>query len=233
MQNQGCETAMQAVYPAFDGFAAALPERRAAGAARPYQDTKRMLDIALSVLALIVLSPVLALATLAVALDSPGPVLFCQRRTGLNGRPFGIFKFRTMSVLEDGDEVTQAIEGDARVTRTGRFLRAASIDELPQLFNVLAGDMSLVGPRPHPVEMNIKGRMYHLIAPDYAARHRMKPGITGLAQISGFRGLVDTAGKAHGRLALDLRYIREWSVGMDLRILARTVAKGFFGSGAF
>lgn len=219
MQNQGCETAMQAVYPAFDGFAAALPERRAAGAARSYQDIKRMLDIALSVLALIVLSPVLALATLAVALDSPGPILFCQRRTGLNGRPFGIFKFRTMSVLEDGDEVTQAIEGDARVTRTGRFLRAASIDELPQLFNVLAGDMSLVGPRPHAIAHD---EYYGARIAGYDRRFAVKPGITGWAQVCGARGATPTLEHMRARIELDGWYVDHADLALDLAILART-----------
>ena len=180
---------MQAACPAFDGFAVALPERRAAGTTRADQDARRMLDIALSVLALIVLSPILALATLAIALDSPGPILFCQRRTGLNGKPFGIFKFRTMTVLEDGDVVIQATAGDARITRVGRFLRTASIDELPQLFNVLAGDMSLVGPRPHAIAHD---EYYGARIPGYDRRFAVKPGITGWAQVQGARGATPT-----------------------------------------
>ena len=195
---------------------------------------KRLEDMVLGMLLLALFSPVMLFVGLLVALDSPGPVLLRQRRFGYGNATFDVFKFRTM--YHDQGDTTGAKAtkpGDRRVTRIGRLLRASSLDELPQLFNVLRGDMSLVGPRPHPVEMHVDGRMYHLVVPDYPLRHRMKPGITGLAQINGFRGLVDTEAKAFGRIELDLRYIREWTVGMDLRILTQTVFKGFFGSGAF
>ena len=125
------------------------------------------------------------------------------------------------------------VPGDQRVTRVGRLLRASSIDELPQLFNVLKGEMSLVGPRPHPVEIRVLGVYYYDAVPGYRDRHRMKPGITGLAQVNGYRGLVDTLEKAEGRLAWDLAYVERWSLGMDMRILGRTLVKGFFGPGAF
>lgn len=195
---------------------------------------KRGEDVVLGALLLALFSPVMLVVGILVALDSPGPVLLRQRRFGYGNATFDVFKFRTM--FHDKGDKTGAratLPGDRRVTRIGRFLRSSSLDELPQLFNVVRGDMSLVGPRPHPVEMHVDGRMYHLVVPDYPLRHRMKPGITGLAQINGFRGLVDTEAKAFGRIELDLRYIREWTVGMDLRILAQTVFKGFFGSGAF
>jgi exopolysaccharide biosynthesis polyprenyl glycosylphosphotransferase len=205
---------------------------------RPLADwrgvAKRAEDILLGVSLLVLFAPTLAVVALVVALDSRGPILLRQRRFGYGNAPFEVYKFRTMHHDRgDASGAAATLPGDSRVTRSGRFLRASSLDELPQLFNVLKGEMSLVGPRPHPVGMHIEGRLYHLVAPDYAARHRMKPGITGLAQISGFRGLVDTPEKAHGRLECDLRYIRQWSIAMDLRILWRTVFKGFFGSGAF
>lgn len=195
---------------------------------------KRIEDVVLGILLLFLFAAPMVLVALVVAVDSRGPVLLRQRRFGYGNAAFDVFKFRTMyHNLGDASGARATLPGDRRVTRVGRFLRASSLDELPQLFNVLKGDMSLVGPRPHPIDMNIQNRLYHLVAPDYAARHRMKPGITGLAQISGYRGLVDTPEKAHGRLAYDLQYIRNWSVRGDLLILWRTLFKGFFGSGAF
>ncbi len=207
-------------------------------ARRPLADwrgvAKRAEDLLLGAVLLVLFAPTMAVVALVVALDSRGPILLRQRRFGYGNAPFDVYKFRTMHHDRgDASGAAATVKGDARVTRSGRFLRASSLDELPQLFNVLKGEMSLVGPRPHPVGMHVQGRLYHLVAPDYPARHRMKPGITGLAQVSGFRGLVDTPEKAHGRLECDLRYIRQWSVAMDLRILWRTVFKGFFGSGAF
>lgn len=195
---------------------------------------KRVEDVVLGSLALLVLLPVLLLAALCVALDSRGPVLLRQQRFGYGNIPFEIYKFRTM-FHERGDRTgAQAtVPGDQRVTRMGRFLRRSSIDELPQLFNVLKGQMSLVGPRPHPVEMRVLGEYYYDAVELYGARHRVKPGITGLAQINGYRGLVDTMEKANGRVAWDLAYIERWSLGLDIRILARTLLKGSFGPGAF
>jgi polysaccharide biosynthesis protein PslA len=205
---------------------------------RPLADwrgvAKRAEDLLLGTVLLALFAPLMAMVALVVALDSRGPILLRQRRFGYGNAAFDMYKFRTMHHDRgDASGARATLPGDPRVTRIGRFLRASSLDELPQLFNVLKGDMSLVGPRPHPVGMHIQGRLYHMVAPEYARRHRMKPGITGFAQVSGFRGLVDTPEKAHGRLACDLHYIRQWSIVMDLRILFRTVCKGFFGPGAF
>jgi exopolysaccharide biosynthesis polyprenyl glycosylphosphotransferase len=211
-----CEMAMKAIFPAFDGVSAAEPAQAGMAA---HRQAKRVFDVALAVLALIVLSPILALATLAVALDSPGPILFCQRRTGLNGKPFGIYKFRSMTVLEDGAEVVQAVAGDARITRVGRLLRASSIDELPQLFNVLTGDMSLVGPRPHALAHD---DYYGARIAGYARRFAVKPGITGWAQVKGARGATPTLNHMRTRIALDIWYADHASLKLDLLILART-----------
>lgn len=195
---------------------------------------KRAEDLVLASLPLVLLSSVMLVAAVLVASTSRGPVMLRQRRFGYGDVPFMIFKFRTM--YDDKGDRTGAratVPGDQRVTRVGRFLRASSIDELPQLFNVLKGEMSLVGPRPHPVEMRVLGVYYYDAVPGYRDRHRMKPGITGLAQVNGYRGLVDTLEKAEGRLAWDLAYVERWSLGMDIRILGRTLVKGFFGPGAF
>ena len=168
--------------------------------------------------------PLMALIALAIRLDSKGPVLFRQSRHGQGNAEFRIFKFRTMEwrgeALATGARQTQ--RGDARVTRVGRLLRAASLDELPQLFNVLRGEMSIVGPRPHPVMMRTENRLGHEIAPDYAHRHRVRPGLTGLAQINGSRGAMETAGQLRHRVEHDLRYIDNWSLSLDLGILALT-----------
>ena len=208
--------AMKAVFPAFDGLSAAETVQTGSYA---HQDVKRALDVVIALLALIVLSPILALATLAVALDTPGPILFCQRRTGLNGKPFGLYKFRSMTVLEDGAEVIQAVAGDARVTRTGRLMRASSIDELPQLFNVLAGDMSLVGPRPHALAHD---EYYGARIASYGRRFAVKPGITGWAQVAGARGATPTLDHMQARIDIDIWYADHAGLGLDLLILART-----------
>ncbi len=195
---------------------------------------KRIEDLVLGTLLLMAFAPLMLLAAMAVAVDSRGPVLLRQRRFGFGNAPFPVYKFRTM--YHDKGDVSgmrATVPGDPRVTRVGRVLRSTSLDELPQLLNVLKGDMSLVGPRPHPVEMRVLGHHYHDVVPRYPERHRMKPGITGLAQINGYRGLVDSVEKAQGRVAWDLSYVENWSVGMDIRILWRTVFRGFFGSGAF
>lgn len=202
---------MQAVFPALDGFGLAPAQDRL--------DAKRLLDILAASLALILLLPVLAAVTLAVALDSRGPVLFAQARTGQHGRVFPILKFRSMRVLEDGAHVTQAVAGDARVTRVGRILRKLSLDELPQLFNVLSGEMSLVGPRPHAVAHDdyYGARILH-----YRDRFLVKPGITGWAQIHGERGATPTIADMARRIDLDVWYARNASLLLDLKILART-----------
>jgi Undecaprenyl-phosphate glucose phosphotransferase len=179
---------------------------------------KRILDLILAGLGLGMLSLLLLVACVAIKLDSAGPVIFRQRRMGFNGREFAIYKLRTMTVLEDGPTIRQAERDDDRVTWLGRLLRASSIDELPQLINVLAGEMSLVGPRPHAVAHDDE---YSNSIYKYALRHHVKPGITGWAQIHGFRGETDVALMSK-RIQLDLWYINNWSLWLDLRIIART-----------
>ena len=180
---------------------------------------KRVLDVILSLAAILLLLPLLGLIVLAIKLDSPGPALFRQHRTGRHGKIFEIYKFRSMTVLEDGAAVVQARVGDARITRIGRVLRILSLDELPQLFNVLSGEMSLVGPRPHAVahdEYYAKRiRHYHL-------RQQVKPGITGWAQINGARGATPELSDMQARIALDIAYVRRENFWLDLKILART-----------
>lgn len=180
---------------------------------------KRAFDILVSMTTILVLWPFLAMAAIAVKLDSKGPVIFRQRRTGFNGREFVIFKFRTMTVLEDGAAITQACRGDHRVTRLGKFLRRSSIDELPQLFNVLKGNMSLVGPRPHAVAHDNE---YKDIIAEYGFRHHVKPGLTGWAQVNGLRGETRSVQLMAERVKLDLWYINNWSFGLDINILFRT-----------
>lgn len=181
---------------------------------------KRALDLVIAASALVLLSPLLALAALAVKLDGKGPVLFRQRRHGFNHSPFRILKFRTMSTMEDGPVIVQATRDDARVTRAGRFLRRWNIDELPQLLNVISGDMSIVGPRPHAMVHNDE---YERRIALYARRHNVKPGITGWAQVNGLRGNTDSDEKMRKRVAHDLFYIDNWSLWFDLYIIALTL----------
>jgi Undecaprenyl-phosphate glucose phosphotransferase len=181
---------------------------------------KRVLDVTLASAGLLVLLPVFAFMALAIRLDTPGSVLFQQGRTGFNGRVFRIYKFRTMTTLEDGPEVRQARRNDQRVTRVGRILRRFSLDELPQLLNVLRGDMSLVGPRPHAL---VHDDQYARLITEYAARHKVKPGITGWAQVNGCRGETPHVDMMKLRVDHDLWYINSWSVWLDIRILLRTV----------
>lgn len=181
---------------------------------------KRTEDVLLSSLALMVCAPILAAIYVVVRLDSPGPALFRQRRYGLDGLGISIYKFRTMTVVEDGvGEFAAARPQDQRITRVGQFLRRYSLDELPQLLNVLQGRMSLVGPRPHVVAMN---EQFRKLIPGYMLRHKVKPGITGLAQVRGQRGGADIDAMRM-RIASDLEYLRNWTLGMDLLILLRTV----------
>jgi Undecaprenyl-phosphate glucose phosphotransferase len=180
---------------------------------------KRALDITFAALVLVLLAPLLALISLAIKLDSPGPVIFRQRRKGFNGREFTIYKFRTMSVLEDGARICQARRNDTRVTRIGRLLRATSIDELPQLLNVLNGDMSVVGPRPHALAHDDE---YSTLIGRYAFRHHVKPGITGWAQVNGFRGETAEIELMKKRVDFDLWYINHWNVWLDFWITMRT-----------
>lgn len=184
---------------------------------------KRAEDVILAGLLLALLLPLLLLIACAIRLDSPGPVLFRQKRFGFNNQPFDVFKFRTMHTdREDASGTQRTVRHDPRVTRLGRFLRRSSLDELPQLFNVLRGDMSLVGPRAHPLTMVAGETPFHEAVPGYFARHRVRPGMTGLAQIRGLRGEVDTLEKGQQRIACDLMYIDNLSVLLDLKILALT-----------
>ncbi len=181
---------------------------------------KRLFDIVVAATALIALAPVLVLIAILIRLDSPGPVFFRQRRHGFNQQMFRIIKFRTMTTLDDGDVVRQACRNDHRITRIGRWLRRWNIDELPQLINVLRGDMSLVGPRPHALSHD---REYEQRIVLYARRHNVKPGITGWAQVNGLRGEIDTEEKLRQRIEYDLYYIDNWSLLFDLKILIFTV----------
>lgn len=183
------------------------------------QFIKRGFDLIVAAAILIVLSPLMLLTALAIRLDSAGPVLFLQRRAGFNGVPFRIYKFRTMSVMEDGPNVKQARRGDPRVTRVGRILRQSSLDELPQLFNVIAGGMSLIGPRPHALSHDDQ---YSRLVAEYALRHHVKPGMTGWAQVNGCRGQINDVDQIKARIDHDLWYINNWSLVLDLRIMAMT-----------
>jgi putative colanic acid biosynthesis UDP-glucose lipid carrier transferase len=184
---------------------------------------KALEDYVIAALALLVAAPVMLLVAIAIKLDSPGPIFFRQRRHGLNRRVIEVLKFRSMRVMEDGAEVTQATAGDPRVTRIGRFLRASSLDELPQLINVLRGEMSLIGPRPHAL---VHDDHYGEMLERYANRHQVKPGMTGWAQVNGFRGPTETPDKMRARVEADLYYIDNWSLWLDLRILVLTVFVG-------
>jgi putative colanic acid biosynthesis UDP-glucose lipid carrier transferase len=179
---------------------------------------KELMERTLAALAIVALSPLLIGASIAVKLSSPGPVLFKQNRHGCNGEVIKVWKFRSMRVHDDS-EVRQATRTDDRITRVGAFLRRSSIDELPQLFNVLFGEMALVGPRPHAVTHNL---YYTGKVEAYMARHRLKPGITGLAQITGHRGETETLEKMQQRVAQDLNYINQWSLWLDIKILVKT-----------
>jgi Undecaprenyl-phosphate glucose phosphotransferase len=190
---------------------------------------KRAMDVGLSAVLLVLLAPLLAAIALAIRLDSPGPALFRQPRQGFNQDAFELLKFRTMR-HDPGAPFVQACANDERVTAVGRWLRRNSLDELPQLINVLRGEMSVVGPRPHPVVLNA-AFMRHIQR--YATRHRVKPGITGLAQINGWRGETDTEEKMAGRVSNDLYYIENWSLLLDLKIIALTVLTGFARRNAY
>ncbi|HKT72426.1 MAG TPA: undecaprenyl-phosphate glucose phosphotransferase [Steroidobacteraceae bacterium] len=182
---------------------------------------KRVTDVLIASLALLVLSPFMLLIALAVKLTSKGPVLFRQRRYGLNGEEIMVYKFRSMTVCEDGAVVTQATKHDQRVTPLGRILRATSLDELPQLLNVLEGKMSVVGPRPHAVAHN---EQYRKLISGYMIRHKVRPGITGLAQVNGLRGETETVEKMRERVRYDLEYLSHWSPWLDVKIIAKTIA---------
>jgi len=181
---------------------------------------KRVSDIVLATLILILIAPLLAAIALAVKLSSPGPAIFRQRRYGLNGQEVVVYKFRSMTVAEDGAVVRQATKNDARVTRLGAFMRRTSLDELPQFVNVIQGRMSIVGPRPHAVAHN---EMYRKLIKSYMIRHKVRPGITGWAQVNGLRGETETVEKMRARIEYDLDYLRNWSLGLDLKIIWQTI----------
>lgn len=181
---------------------------------------KRASDIVLASLILILIAPILVVLAIGVKLSSPGPVIFRQQRTGLDGEIIKVYKFRSMKVQENGPEVRQATKGDPRVTRFGAFMRRTSLDELPQFINVLQGRMSIVGPRPHAVAHN---REYRAYVAAYMARHKVKPGITGWAQVNGCRGEISAVEDISRRVEYDLEYLRNWSLTLDLLIIARTI----------
>jgi putative colanic acid biosynthesis UDP-glucose lipid carrier transferase len=181
---------------------------------------KRMSDIVLSLLILILLIPVLIGVALAVKLSSPGPIIFKQRRYGQDGKEILVYKFRSMTVTEDGATMAQAQKNDSRITRLGAFMRRTSIDELPQFVNVLQGRMSIVGPRPHAVAHN---ELYRKLIKGYMVRHKVRPGITGWAQVNGLRGETDKLEKMQRRIDYDLDYLRNWSLRLDIHIILKTI----------
>jgi len=186
--------------------------------------TKRLTDIGLSVVILLLFLPLLMLIAILVKMSSPGPVIFKQRRYGLDGREIAVYKFRTMSVTEDGEQIRQASKADSRITRIGRILRRTSMDELPQLINVLQGRMSLVGPRPHAVAHNEE---YRKLIKGYMVRHKVLPGITGLAQVNGCRGETSQLEEMEARVNYDLDYLRHWTPMLDIKIILLTAIKVF------
>ncbi|EMI4392918.1 undecaprenyl-phosphate glucose phosphotransferase [Vibrio parahaemolyticus] len=191
---------------------------------------KRFEDILFSSIILVLISPILLAIAIGIKLTSKGPVIFKQHRYGLDGRKIEVWKFRSMTTMDQGPNIKQATKNDPRITPFGGFLRRTSLDELPQFINVLQGTMSIVGPRPHAVAHNEE---YRQIVARYMLRHKVKPGITGWAQINGYRGETDTLDKMEKRVEFDLDYIHHWSVWMDIKIIFLTVFKGFTGSNAY
>jgi putative colanic acid biosynthesis UDP-glucose lipid carrier transferase len=181
---------------------------------------RRAFDLIIAVVAFVLALPVLLVVAVAIRVDSPGPILFSQIRGGINGRPFRMYKLRTMTVTEDDGAITQATRGDPRITQVGRRLRQTSLDELPQLLNVIRGEMSLVGPRPHALQHDAE---FGKIVDGYALRSRVKPGITGWAQIHGLRGGLSTVEAIQRRVDLDNEYIAHRTLRLDVRILIRTI----------
>ena len=191
---------------------------------------KRLSDVVLASLIMLLIAPLLVLIAIGVRLSSPGPAIFKQRRNGLDGEEIIVYKFRSMRTQDDGAVVPQATKADPRITPFGAFLRRSSLDELPQFINVLQGRMSIVGPRPHAVAHN---EQYRQLIKAYMVRHKVKPGITGWAQIHGHRGETDTIEKMQARVEYDLEYLRNWSLGLDLQIIARTIKLVFFDRNAY
>ena len=191
---------------------------------------KRISDVVLASIILVLISPALLAIAMGVKLSSPGPVIFRQRRNGLDGEEIVVYKFRSMRAQDNGPVVRQATKGDPRITPFGAFIRRTSLDELPQVFNVLQGRMSIVGPRPHAVAHNEE---YRRLIKAYMVRHKVKPGITGWAQVNGHRGETDTIEKMQARVEYDLEYLRNWSLGLDLQIIVRTIRLVFFDRNAY
>lgn len=191
---------------------------------------KRMEDLLLSTVILLLISPILLVIAVAIKLTSEGPVIFKQHRYGLDGRPIKVWKFRSMATQDDGVTVRQATRGDTRVTPLGSFLRRTSLDELPQFINVLQGTMSIVGPRPHAIAHNEE---YRSLVDRYMLRHKVKPGITGWAQVNGWRGETDTLEKMSKRIEYDLQYIQDWSLWLDIKIIFLTIFRGFSGKDVY
>jgi exopolysaccharide biosynthesis polyprenyl glycosylphosphotransferase len=188
------------------------------------------LDLVTTIGSIVLLAPMFLIIALAIRLDSPGPALFMQTRHGFNSKKFKIFKFRTMTVLDDGAAIKQAVRGDARITRIGAWLRKTSIDELPQLFNVLKGEMSIVGPRPHAAAHDDH---YSELISCYAFRHHMKPGITGWAQANGYRGETPTLECMKERVEHDIWYVDNWNLLLDVKIIFRTALELFRSRNAY
>jgi putative colanic acid biosysnthesis UDP-glucose lipid carrier transferase len=191
---------------------------------------KRISDVVLAVLILLLISPLLLAIMVGVKMSSPGPAIFRQKRNGLDGGEITVYKFRSMRAMDNGPVVAQATKDDPRITPFGAFLRKTSLDELPQFFNVLQGRMSIVGPRPHAVAHN---ELYRELISAYMVRHKVKPGITGWAQVNGLRGETETVDKMKARVEYDLEYLRNWSLGLDLQIIVRTVRVLFFDRNAY
>src|ERR1700722_610500 len=218
-------------------FAAARARHQARAAQldreRGRSSLKRLFDVMVAGAALLFFAPLFAAIAIAIKANSPGPVLFTQYRYGYRNHRFRIYKFRTMHThLADRSGVRQTTDGDPRVTAIGRLLRSTSLDELPQLINVIKGDMSLVGPRPHVPGMLAASLPYEHLVPYYFVRHVVRPGVTGLAQVSGYRGSTTEARSAIGRISCDLEYIEKWSLWLDVWIILRTVRREFLsGSG--
>jgi len=206
--------------------------------ASPYDDRrmtmKRIVDVTIGIVAFIIFLPLFIIVALSIKLDSPGPILFLQPRAGFNGRQFTVYKFRSMHIGEmDLLATQQTCRGDPRVTRVGKWLRRLSIDETPQLLNVLLGEMSLVGPRPHAPQTRVEGKLLHDVIDEYGVRSKMKPGITGWAQVNGARGELVTTDDLRRRVAYDLEYMQLWSTWFDIKIMALTVIREVVSTNAF
>jgi putative colanic acid biosynthesis UDP-glucose lipid carrier transferase len=210
------------VHENFAPMSSGLYVKAAAKATYAHDTAKRLLDLAIAVPALIALSPLLLVLAVLIRRGSQGPAMFRQTRLGLNGTPFQIYKFRTMTVLENGPVIQQVVKNDARVTKTGHWMRRLSLDELPQLLNVINGEMSLIGPRPHALAHD---RHYGNAIDGYDLRQSVKPGISGWAQIHGHRGATATTSQMRERLAYDVWYTRNASFALDLKIIARTLGE--------